>query len=296
MQTGIFPKFPPQSMRADTLNEAATVPHKQASSFTMAPRSSPKHNGMVVWVLCALAILASCGVISPRRIVVNNPPNPSPSVSPTPNPFPTPTISPTPTATPTPTPTGMSAVVPKQFLFTADPAAGVILGFQINRDGGLSAVPGSPFMAPNSPRLLVASGKDLFVANQAGLTAFAVNRETGSITRLDSVALPSITSLTVDSGGTVSAISGTRRTGVRVVNNKLQLGSVSGIMLLRPGASTAGESGASPEVKDASGQFFYLLDPSTGEISSSRIENGKMIPLRSFAAGHGAVSLTIAVP
>ncbi|MGE5325164.1 MAG: hypothetical protein ACM3SW_20010, partial [Actinomycetota bacterium] len=134
----------------------------------MDPRSSPKHNRMVVWVLGLLAVIAACGTISPRRIVINNPPNPSPTVSPTPNPFPTPT---TPTPTPTPTPSGMSAVVPKQFLFTADPVAGVILGFQINRDGGLSAVPGSPFVASNSPTLLVTNGKDLFVANEIGLTA-----------------------------------------------------------------------------------------------------------------------------
>ena len=254
---------------------------------------------MVVWVLCLLAILAACGVISPRRIVINNPPNPSPTASPTQNPFPTPTISPTPTATPTPTPTGMSAVVPTQFLFTADPAAGVILGFKINRDGGLSAVPGSPFVAPNSPRLLVAEGKDLFVANQAGLTAFAVNRETGTITRLDSAAMPSITNLTVDGNGAVFATSGARRTEVRVVNNKLQLGTVSGIMLLRPEASlTAGEPGGSPEVKDASGQFIYSLNSRTGEISAFRVEGGAAVPLSpaTYAAGHGSVSLAIVTP
>lgn len=254
---------------------------------------------MVVWVLCVLAILAACGVISPRRIVINNPPSTSPTVSPTPNPFPTPTISPTPTATPTPTPGGMSAVVPTQFLFTADPAAGVILGFKINRDGGLSAVPGSPFVAPHSPALLVAGGKDLFVANKAGLTAFAVNHETGTIARLDSVAMPSITNLAVDGDGTVIATSGTRRTEVRVVNNKLQLGSVSGIMLLRPEASaTAGEQAAGPEVKDASGEFFYSLNSRAGEISAFRVEGGTAVPLSpaTYPAGHGSVSLALVTP
>lgn len=278
---------------------AATVRHRQASFLKMEPRSSRKPNWMVVWVLCLLAILAACGVISPRRIVINNPPNPSPTVSPTPNPFPTPTISPTPTATPTPTPTGMSAEVPTQFLFTADPAAGVILGFKINRDGGLSAVPGSPFVAPDSPRLLVAGGKDLFVANETGVTAFAVNGETGTITRLDSVAMPSITNLTVDSDGTVFATAGARRTGMRVVNNKIQLGTVSGIMLLRPRASaTAGGSGGIPEVKDASGQFFYSLNSRAGEISAFRIEGGTAVPLSpaTYPAGHGSVSLALVTP
>lgn len=189
-------------------------------------------------------------------------------------------------------------MVPTQFLFTADPAAGVILGFKVNRDGGLSAVPGSPFVAPNSPRLLIASGKDLFVANAAGLTAFAVNSETGTITKLDSVAIPSITNLTVDSDGMAFATSGARRTQVRVVNNKLQLGSVSGIMLLRPGASAAGESGVSAELKDASGQFFYSLDSKAGEISAFRVEGATAVPLSpaSYPAGHGSISLALVTP
>src|SRR6185503_14396108 len=140
------------------------------------------HSGPVrsFWVsLCVLSVLAfiaACGVISPRRVVVNNPPT-----SPTPTVSPTPIGSPTPTATPTPTPVSMDAVVPSQFLFTADPSAGVILGFKINSDGGLSPVPGSPFVAPDSPTLLAATQQDLFVANKSGLTLFGVNRETGTI-------------------------------------------------------------------------------------------------------------------
>lgn len=254
---------------------------------------------MSLCVLSVLAFIAACGVISPRRIVTNNPGfSPTPTVSPTPfgSPTPTPTITPT----PTPTPVGMGAVVPSQFLFTADPSAGVILGFKINSDGGLSPVPGSPFVTPNSPTLLVANGKDLFAADEAGLTAFAVNRETGTINKLDSVAMPPITNLTVDSSDqTVFATAGTRRTEVRVVNSKLQLGEVSGIMLLRPGASSgAGEESAGPQVRDASGQFSYALNSSTGEISAFRVEGSSLVPLSpaTYPAGHAAVSLAIAKP
>jgi 6-phosphogluconolactonase (cycloisomerase 2 family) len=241
-----------------------------------------------------LALIAACGTISPRRIVVNNPPgSPTPTVSPTP-------FSPTPTPTPTATPVGMGAAVPAQFLFTADPTSGVILGFKINSDGGLSPVPGSPFMAPNSPTLVVATGKSLFVADKAGLTAFAVNRDTGTITTIDSVAMPSISNLSVDnSEGVAFATSGTRRTAVRVVNNKLQLGSVSGIMLLRSGTSTlAGQGNAGQQVKDSSGRFSYALNKSTGEISAFQVEGGTLVPLSpaSYPAGHGAVSLAIAQP
>ena len=254
-----------------------------------------RNHWLSLCVLLVLALIAACGVISPRRIVTNNP-----GFSPTPTVSPTPIGSPTPTPTPTPTPVGMGVVVPSQFLFTADPSAGLILGFKINSDGGLSPVPGSPFIAPNSPTLLVANGKDLFITNMNGLTAFGVNRETGTITKLDSVAMPSITNLSVDSSdGTVFATSGTRRTEVRVVNDKIQLGEVSGIMLMRSGTSSvAEEASASQQVKDASGQFSYALDTNTGEIAAFRVDGASLVPLSpaTYAAGHAAVSLAIAKP
>lgn len=194
----------------------------------------------------------------------------------------------------------MAAVVPSQFLFTADPSAGVILGFKINSDGGLSSVPGSPFVAPDSPTLLAASQKDLFVANKSGLTVFDVNRETGTITKMDSVAMPSITNLSVDSAdGTVFATSGTRRTEVQVVNGKIQFGAVSGIMLMNTGTSSkAGEVSASQQVKDATGEFSYALNSSTGEISAFRVEGSSLVPLSpaTYPAGHAAVSLAVAKP
>lgn len=194
----------------------------------------------------------------------------------------------------------MGAVVPSQFLFTADPSAGVILGFKINSDGGLSPVPGSPFVAPESPTLLAASQKDLLVANKSGLTAFEVNRETGTITKMDSVAMPSITNLSVDSAdGIVFATSGTRRTEVQVVNGKIQFGAVSGIMLMNTGTSSkAGEVSASQQVKDATGEFSYALNSSTGEISAFRVEGSSLVPLSpaTYPAGHAAVSLAVAKP
>jgi hypothetical protein len=268
----------------------------QASSFSMDFHSGPVRKHWVsLCVLSVLALIAACGVISPRRIVNNNP-----GFSPTPTVSPTPIGSPTPTPTPTPTPVGMGTVVPSQFLFTADASAGVILGFKINNDGGLSPVPGSPFLAPNSPTLLVANGKDLFVTNMNGLTAFGVNRETGTITKLDSVAMSSITNLSVDSAdGTAFATSGTRRTEIHVVNDKIQLGEVSGIMLMRHASSSAAaEVSASQQVKEASGQFSYALNTSTGEISAFRVEGLSLVPLSpaTYPAGHAAVSLAIAKP
>lgn len=268
---------------------AATVPRGLASVLTMEPRSSPKHNWLVVWVLCLLAIMAACGVISPRRIVVDNPPSPSPTGSPTPpNPFPTPTITPTPTATPTPTPTGMSAVVPKQFLFTAAPVAGVILGFQINRDGGLSAIPGSPFVAADSPRLVAAIGSTLLVAGNRTLTAFLVNQETGAISRTNAIVLPSISKLMVDRvSGMAFAVTPNGDMAVQVHGKRLK------VVNSAPDLTAAGSQSS---VTDTSGKFRYVLSPA-GTITAFAIQNGNQASGgRSYPAGHGSVSLALVTP
>jgi hypothetical protein len=246
-------------------------------------------------VLSILAVIAACGTISPRRIVQNNPsPSPTPTVSPTPiisptpTPFPSPTITPTPT--PTPTPTGMSTVVPSQFLFTADPSAGVILAFKINRDGGLSPVPGSPFVADDSPRLVANLDGSLVVAGKSSLMQFSVNKETGAITKIDSLKLSAVSSLISEPmSHTVFAARPTGPAAVRIVNHRLQ---VSTDIEAPPRSGTASTS-----VTDASRKFIYQLDRQTGVISAFSLENGNTMPLsRSYSAGRSSTSLTIVKP
>jgi len=250
---------------------------------------------LVPWVLFILAMIAACE-ISPRREVVNNPQvSPTPTISPTPIGSPTPTISPT----PTPTPVGMSTAVPTEFLFTADPDAGVILGFKINRDGGLSTVSGSPFVATNSPRLIAALGSNLIVADRQNLTVFAISRETGKITKTDSQALPSISNLTVDPLSRIAfATMAREQVAVQVVHNKLQVSSRSAVAESSTSPAAMTDAAVAKPAIDASGQFAYSLDSSKGEISAFRVENGRMTPLSpaTYAAGHGAVSLSIAKP
>lgn len=264
---------------------------------------NPAKHWVIPGILFILGMIAACE-ISPRREVVNNPTiSPTPTVSPTPIGSPTPIVSPTPiiSPTPTPTPVGMSAAVPTEFVFTADPDAGVILGFRINSDGGLSAVPGSPFVAANSPRLVAAVGNNLLVADEKNLSVFAIARQTGKITKTDSRALSSISHLTVDPGSQMAfATTPRERLAVHVVNNKLQVSSDSA-MTPSKGASTPAileKAAAARPVMDASGQFAYSLDSSAGEISAFRVENGGMTPLSpaTYAAGHGAVSLAIVKP
>jgi hypothetical protein len=245
---------------------------------------------LVAWVLSILAVIAACGTISPRRVVINNPsptPTVSPSISPTPTPFPTPTITPT----PTPTPTAMAAVVPNQFLFTADPAAGVILGFKINRDGGLSPVPGSPFVVADSPRLVAAAGENLFVAGKTKLTLFRANKETGSIQKTDVASVPQLSALLGDSPmGTVFASTPAGELAIRVINQHMEVSKV----LDRPVTSVRSQASAI----DRTGKFMYTVDSATATISVFTVRDGTPDPasLRSYAAGRASTSLAIVKP
>jgi hypothetical protein len=159
---------------------------------------SGSQNWLATWIiLCLLAIIAACGTISPRRIVTNNPPgSPTPTATSTPSPGTTPTI--------TPTPTPMASVVPAQFLFTADPAARLIIGFKINSDGGLSPIPGSPFRTMDTPRQLLANGSTLLIAGDNGITAFVVSKDTGAISRSSSMSMEAVSQLAAK-GGPASA-------------------------------------------------------------------------------------------
>src|SRR5579859_195415 len=133
----------------------------------------PNQFAIAFVVLLLLFLLIAGCVISPRRVVNENP-----------SPTPTPTVSPTPTPTPTPTP--MGATVPLQFLFLGDSSAPLITGFRINSDGSLTAVPGSPFTVSAPARSLSSVRDTLFVASGTEITAFKVGMETGSLRQTDS--------------------------------------------------------------------------------------------------------------
>jgi hypothetical protein len=270
------------------LSAAATGRLLRASFLVMNLGSNQgKRYWLVAWVLSILALIAACGTISPRRVVINNPsptPTVSPSITPTPTPFPTATVTPT----PTPTPTAMAAVVPSQFLFTADPWAGVILGFKINPDGGLSPVPGSPFVADDSGRWVAGLDGSLLVAGKSSLMAFAVNKETGAIRKSDSVKLSGVSSLIAEPvSHIVFASTASGRVAVRMVNDRLHVSAAVDVAVPVADSSTS--------VADASGKFIYQLDPQTGVISAFSLEGGKTAPLSpgSYPAGHSNASLAI---
>jgi 6-phosphogluconolactonase (cycloisomerase 2 family) len=185
----------------------------------------------------------------------------------------------------------MAAVVPSQFLFTADPSAGVILGFKINRDGGLSPVPGSPFVMADSPRLVAGTGENLFVAGRTKLILFVADKETGSIKKADVASVQEPAVLVADSPtGMVFASTLRGELAVRVVNHRMEISSVANAAsgLARPQTS----------VIDATGRFMYTLNPDGATISVSSMRDGAREPtsLRSYPAGHGSTSLAILKP
>lgn len=244
------------------------------------------HGRLGFWlILLFVAFLGAC-VISPRRIVGNNS-----------SPTPTPGISPTPTPTATPTASPMETAVPSQFLFTANPEAGLVLGFKINSDGGLSPVPGSPFELPDSPRLLAAMGNQLFVAGKSGLAALAVNQETGAISRTGPFVPASVTDLAVEpSSRTVFAGVPNGQLALRVVNNRIQVAPGHRSAVIQSPADAP--AGKDKEATDASGKFLYVLNSTEGVISVFRMQDGKPTPLSParYPAGQSASSLAIVVP
>lgn len=255
---------------------------RPASFLSMRFRPGAR-NWIGTWILLSLvAMVAACGVISPRRIVGNNP-----------SPTPSPTDTPTPTVTPTPTPTGMVAIVPKQFLFTSNPDGGLILGFEINRDGGLSPVPGSPFVVADAPQFVAAEGKNLFVAGKTTLSAFAVDEETGTIERTDSVALNSISALMEDPASrAVKADTPSEEAIARLINNRIQITRSLGALP----SSADSERISGTIAKDITGKFAFALDRNTGTISTLDARNGApLVGGHSYSAGQGTSSITIVV-
>ena len=83
----------------------------------------------------------------------------------------------------------MAATVP-QFLFLSDPATPLVYGFRIHDDGSLAPVPGSPFPVGFTPRALGSIDDLLLLVTQDGATAFAVDRETGTLDPQHPAALP----------------------------------------------------------------------------------------------------------
>jgi 6-phosphogluconolactonase (cycloisomerase 2 family) len=248
-----------------------------------------------------LAAVAGC-VISPRRIVAEASPTPTPTITPTP----------TPVLTPTPTPiVTASATVPAeaskngagaQFLFVSGASSGaasseagsMINGFKINPDGSLIPVPGSPFAMSAPVKAIASMQGTLIVAGEKSITAFAVNKETGFIQPTSSVAAEDVSSIDVDSSQ--NAILATTQKGSAAFG--LSKGKL--VLVSSASAASARQASSAPPsaVRDATGQFIYVIDASKTEIAAYRVDQGKTEPLTppAYPLAPGASVVTLVKP
>lgn len=227
-----------------------------------------------------LAVLAGC-VISPRRVVVNGP-----------SPTPTPTGTPTPGTTPSPTPTPMAATVPKnsaqQFLFAASMDSPLISGFEINNDGSLAPVAGSPFLMIEPVRAVLSLHGNLIVAGGNSVKVFVVDSETGSIRFMDSAKISGISKLASDP--TIDAVIATAPTGrvsLRLVQGKLQT---------QPDTLTPAQSESPQQAAlDATDRFMYTVESDMAEVRAFRVDGKKLIPLSpaSYPIQRGSASVAL---
>ena len=224
---------------------AATASCSQASLKSVRYLCSrPKQFAAIAAIFMLLLLIAGC-VISPRRVVVGGP-----------SPTPTPTISPTPTPTPTP----MAAAVPQantpaEFLFLSDAGAPLITGFRINGDGSLAPIPGSPFTIGAPAGSLTAAHGTLIVTSGKAISAYKVDKETGSIQPMDSAV-----SFMGDSD---------------------------------PSSSTA--IGPQLAVLDSRGRFMYVVDINRAELLPYRVDNGKLFALSPSAIPIPSATTSIAI-
>jgi hypothetical protein len=216
------------------------------------------HFALIAMIFLLLAAIAGC-VISPRRTVIENP---SPTPTPSPTATPTPSITPTPTPAAFPTPTPMAAEVPRndghaQFLFTTAPNSVLVSGFKVNIDGSLAPVAGSPFLLSAPARAVASANMTLIVEGNDTVTAFAVDKETGSIQQSDSLSVSTAT----------------------------------------PDLSSPAMPASRHAVLDANGRFMYVVDASKAELTAYQIEGGKLVVLvASYPVPEGTSSIALVQP
>jgi hypothetical protein len=244
-----------------------------------------------------LAVLAGC-VISPRRIVSEATPTPTPTITPTPTPVLTPTPTPVVTASATVPAEASKNGAGAQFLFVSGASSGaasseagsMINGFKINPDGSLIPVPGSPFVMNVPVKAMASMQGALIVAGEKSITAFAVDKETGFIQPTSSVAAEDVSSIDVDSSQ--NAILATTQKG------SAAFGLSNGKLTPLTSASGTSARQSSSAVRDATGQFMYVIDASKTEIAAYRVDQGKTEPLTppAYPVAPGASVVTLVKP
>jgi 6-phosphogluconolactonase (cycloisomerase 2 family) len=149
----------------------------------------------------------------------------------------------------------MAATVPAQFLFLGQSDAPLVTAFRINSDGSLAPVAGSPFAVGAAARELTFVGNTLTVASEAGVQAFTVDKETGSI----------------HEGGLAKSL------------------------MAPADASMPANSAPQKAVLDSQGRFMFVADVNRAELLVFRVDNGKPVALSSAAIPISSATSSMAV-
>ena len=154
----------------------------------------------------------------------------------------------------------MSAEVP-QFLFAASSDAPLISGFRTSHDGSLSPVPGSPFSISAPAREIMRMENNLLVVIDTAVILFAIDKESGSLRQMDSLAADHFSVLVPSpSDDVVMGGSQTGPVAMRLANGKLHMrpASQEETALATPVRRVPG---APPAIFDLENPFMYLVDP-----------------------------------
>jgi hypothetical protein len=155
-------------------------------------------------------------------------------------------------------------------------------------------IAGSPFSTTAPARAVTSMHGTLMVANETSITAFAVNKETGTVQPTDSIKIGA-ESLEADSAeNTIFATTQKGTLAFRMSGGKLEPLPTT----LAVSARQAVAPQSPPSVLDASSKFMYVIDASKAEIAAYRVDGGKPVPLtpQSYPISRGANSLTLVKP
>jgi 6-phosphogluconolactonase len=178
-------------------------------------------------------------------------------------------------------------VTPSQaFLYVAEGSGG-IAGYAIdNVEGGLTAVPGSPFLTGSEFSLVMyPSGKFLIAVTGSALIVYAINSGTGALTLIQTVSDDSPTSAAIDPKGSFLFAANVNSNSVSAFTINQNTG------ILTPVAGSPFPSGPNPQsvAIQQKGKFLYVPNGNDASISGYAVNSvtGALtqVPGSPFAAG-----------
>ena len=142
---------------------------------------------------------------------------------------------------------------------------------------------------------VAAMDSTLIVANKNSISAFTVNKDTGSLQQTDSMQAEGVQTLEARANEhTIVATSQQGSVSLRITNGKLEPTP----MAAQASAESASVPRSMPAALDSSGKFMYVINAAQAELAAYRVEQGKPEALTpaSYPISRGAQSLAVVKP